>query len=298
MTNLLADYLNRVCSATPTLPNGIDEWTSSIILRRGAQGTAIDYGFTGSARHVAIPYRDFFEQNGITLNSSVREDFERWRDIPIDVKGSDPRFGIDASRSLSTDDNMIYFGGMMKHELNWFIDDYNWSDLGVDPVEACKGGIKLGYDTALQRYTYIKTYTRFSRRDPFATDEPTEKPLFITETEGASFPVHRSSGTINFTFSIAEDNTLTLHDTQSCLHLAETYDADQIVDRWQDVWPTINQVKDDWEAQPTVCRMISTKQSERNNEDIDGGEAQNQGYFYFTISRPMEYYITNNLLDT
>jgi len=247
----VSDYVENIVGAnTYVISEDLNNKISTVLIRRNDQG-AFDWGYTMPAVY-ANRVIDFFSDNGVVLNDELINFINQWQ--AINEVCINPRFGIDASRSLNGD-NTIWIGGVIPYAANWWINDYDLGDLNVE--EAVKGGVKLGYNLTEERFVTLKLYSRF--RLAWGDD----------------------SAATNYVYSIDADNNCTLITTQGCKHYPSTTDVVSVTQRWEDILPSINTLQAKYEAYDW-CRGTAIKFNER----VQTGEgAQNQGYFYLSVMK-------------
>lgn len=243
---VVREFVQTIVGANDHISNTTCEAVNTVLLRHSDEGIA--YGFTSSAEE-ANNFIQFFEDNGVTIHPDLNEFIQRWRKIPYP---SNPRFGFEATRSL--EGPIIFIGGKIKHQENWFINDYDFSEglpANTDIRNATDGGIKLGWDTNLNRFTSIKLYSRSG-----------EEPLG-----------HNS-------FRIDANNDVTFYDRTFCSHHPAFTSANNAPERWANNAQDIITIVNKYNGVDGVG--IAWRTTERI-ADSDGNWGQDQGGITFTV---------------
>lgn len=229
-----------------------DEFTTnmqSCLLRRVGDSQETDIGFMSRAEY-ANNVIEFLSDNGLEINDELNEFIQRWRKVPY---YTNPRFGFDATRSLDGN-NIVFIGGKIKHDENWFINDYDFSaafPANTDIRDLTDGAIKLGYDLNQERFTSIKLYSR-----------------------------NNTMGELGHNlFFIDENNNVTFQDRNFCEHTSAFNSADSAPTRWQDKAQEVVDLVNKYNGANNMVISFST--SERT-PDENGDWDKDQGGISFS----------------
>lgn len=246
---VVREFVETIVGANNVISNTVCQDVNTILLRRHPDNS-IDYGFTASAEY-ANTWIEFLSDNGVSINSELNEFIQNWRTVDI---SSNPRFGLDCTRSLAGP--VVFIGGKIKHQHNWFINDYDFAPhlpANTD-IRDATDTIKLGYDLNEERFTSIKIYSR-------GNDE-----------------IHNAIGHNSFT--IDANNDLTFVARTFCEHTAAFTSANNSPERWTDKAQDILDIVDKYNGEDGVGIAWRTTERVPNSE---GEWEQDQGGLTFTV---------------